>query len=157
MTVTGGGETVSTDVAVTITGSYSLDVTTSNQVLSTTANAGTATPVELVVTNTGTAPVTAVQASASPPTGWEVTFDPETVPTIEPGATATITAQITPTGDAITGDYLVGIDVDSAEASGDVEIRVKVETPAFWWIAGLALIAAVFIGLWWVFRTYGRR
>ena len=34
---------------------------------------------------------------------------------------------------------------------------VKVETPAFWWIAGLALIALVFVGLWWVFRTYGRR
>ena len=157
VTVTGGGETVSTEVAVTITGSYTLEVTTANQVLSTTANAGSPTAVELVVTNTGTAPVTAVEASATPPTGWEVSFDPETVPTIEPGATATITAQVTPTGDAITGDYLVGIEVTSPEASADVEIRVKVETPAFWWIAGLALIAAVFIGLWWVFRTYGRR
>ena len=45
----------------------------------------------------------------------------------------------------------------AAEGSGNVTIRVKVETPAFWWIAGLLLIVAVFAGLYWVFRTYGRR
>ena len=158
LTVSGGGETVTSDLSVTITGSYSLTVSTSNEVLSTTANAGTQTDVELIVTNTGTAPITAVTPSALPPTGWTVTFEPESVPAIDPNATATVTAHITPTGDAITGDYNVGITVRAAEdASADVTIRTKVETPAFWWIAGLALIAVVFIGLWWVFRTYGRR
>jgi uncharacterized membrane protein len=158
VTVSGGGETATSDLAVTITGSYSLTVTTSNEVLSTTANAGSQTDVELVVTNTGTAAITAVTPTALPPTGWTVTFEPENLPTIAPDETATITAHITPTGDAITGDYNVGITVRAAEeASGDVQLRVKVETPAFWWIAGVALIALVFIGLWWVFRTYGRR
>ena len=36
-------------------------------------------------------------------------------------------------------------------------IRVRVETPQFWWIVGVVLIIAVFAGLYWVFRTYGRR
>ena len=44
-----------------------------------------------------------------------------------------------------------------AEASDNVSIRVRVETPQIWWIAGVALIVAVFAGLYWVFRTYGRR
>jgi uncharacterized membrane protein len=158
VTVSGGGETVTSDLLVTITGSFSLTLSTANEVLSTTATAGSQTDVELVVTNTGTAPITAVTPSALPPTGWTVTFEPETVPTIDPQATATIVAHITPTGDAITGDYNVGITTRSEEAaSGDVQLRVKVETPAFWWIAGVALIALVFVGLWWVFRTYGRR
>jgi uncharacterized membrane protein len=156
--VSGGDEAVTADLAVTITGSYSLAVSTANEVLSTTATAGSQSDVELVVTNTGTAPITAVTPSALPPTGWTVTFEPETVPEIAPNATQTIVAHITPTGDAITGDYNVGMTVRAAEdAESDVDIRVKVETPAFWWIAGVGLIALVFIGLWWVFRTYGRR
>lgn len=44
-----------------------------------------------------------------------------------------------------------------AEATNEVTIRVRVETPQIWWIAGIVLIIAVFAGLYWVFRTYGRR
>jgi uncharacterized repeat protein (TIGR01451 family) len=157
-TVTGGGETVTADLLVTITGSYSLGLATANEVLSATANAGSQTNLDLVITNTGTAPITAVTLTAQPPTGWTVTFEPESIPQVDPNGTATVVAHITPTGDAITGDYNVGLTARATEdASDDIQIRVKVETPAFWWIAGLALIAIVFVGLWWVFRTYGRR
>jgi uncharacterized membrane protein len=157
VTATGGGTTASADLKVTVTGSYSLDVSTPNQVLSTSANAGSTTDFQLTITNTGTAALTDVQPSASAPTGWKVTFDQDTIATIAPNETATVTAAITPTGDAITGDYNVTMSAKAAEASGSVTIRVKVETPAFWWIAGILLIAVVFVGLWWVFRTYGRR
>ncbi len=157
VTVTGGDRTATADLKVTVTGSYSISVSTPNSVLSTTANAGTTTDFPLTFTNTGTAPLTVVKPTASAPTGWKVEFDQDSVPTIAPGDSATVTAKITPTGDAITGDYNVTMTATAAEASGNVTIRVKVDTPAFWWIAGLALIAAVFVGLWWVFRTYGRR
>ena len=43
VTVTGGGKTATSELTVTITGTYTLDVSTPNQVLSTTANAGTRT------------------------------------------------------------------------------------------------------------------
>jgi len=155
--VSGGGKTATSQLAVTITGTYTLDVSTPNQVLSTSANAGTRTDMALTLTNSGTAPITAVTPSAAAPTKWTVVFDPPTVDVIAPGEAKTVTAQITPTSDAITGDYNVVITAKGAEASGDVTIRVKVETPAFWWIAGVALIALVFAGLYWVFRTYGRR
>ncbi len=155
--LTGGGRTVTTDMQITITGSYKLTASTPDGVLSTTANAGTEKTMTISVVNSGTSPITAVTPSASAPTGWKVTFDPETIDTIAPGDTATVTAKIVPSGDAITGDYEMTITVKNADASDDVAIRVRVETPTFWWIAGIALIAAVFAGLFWVFRTYGRR
>ncbi len=157
VTATGGGGSASADLDVIITGSYSLDVSTPNQVLSTAANAGSTTDFQLTITNTGTAELTNVQPEASAPTGWTVTFDQETIASIAPDETATVTAAITPTGEAITGDYNVTMTAKNDEATGSVTIRVKVETPAFWWIAGVLLIAVVFVGLWWVFRTYGRR
>ena len=101
--------------------------------------------------------MTAVTPSASAPTGWTVAFAPEAIPSIDPGATEVLTATITPSADAIAGDYELTVTAKSAEATDDVSIRVRVETPQIWWIAGVALIAAVFVGLYWVFRTYGRR
>lgn len=157
VSVSGAGKTVTTDLTVTITGTFSLAASTPDKVLSTTANAGSAKPFQITVTNTGTAPVTAVTPSASAPTGWTVTFAPESIPSIAPGATETLTATITPSADAIAGDYALTITTKGAEATSDVAIRVRVETPQIWWIAGVLLIAAVFAGLYWVFRTYGRR
>jgi uncharacterized membrane protein len=157
VTATGADRTATADLKVTVTGSYSIEVSTPSSVLSTTANAGATTDFALTFTNTGTAPLTQVKPTAGAPTGWTVEFDQESVPTIAPGESATVTAKITPTTDAITGDYNVTMTASADEASGNVTIRVKVDTPAFWWIAGLVLIAAVFVGLWWVFRTYGRR
>jgi uncharacterized membrane protein len=155
--VNGSGKVATVNLAVTITGTYQISVSTPNQVLSTTANAGSATPFQILITNGGTAAVTQVTPSAKAPTGWKVAFEPATVASIDAGQSATVTAQITPTADAITGDYNVTMTATAAEATSDAIIRVKVETPAFWWIAGIVLIVAVFAGLYWVFRTYGRR
>jgi uncharacterized membrane protein len=157
VSVAGGGETASLDLQVVITGTYALAVSTPDQVLSTTANAGSASSLQVTITNTGTAPVTAVTPSATAPTNWEVTFDPASIASIAPGATETVTAQMTPSGDAIAGDYNVTMKAAGAEADDSVIIRVRVETPQLWWIVGVVLIVATFAGLYWVFRTYGRR
>jgi uncharacterized membrane protein len=160
VTATGGGKTAEADLQVTITGSYALGVSTPDQVLSTTANAGTAKDFVISATNTGTAPVTQVKATASAPTGWTVTFDTPSVDSIPSGTSNNVqnfTAHITPSKDAIAGDYVVTMRVAGVEANGSVDIRVRVETPQFWWIAGVVLLLATFAGLGWVFRTYGRR
>lgn len=157
VTVSGAGKTVQAQLIVTITGTYALAVSTPDKVLSTAANAGSAKTFQVTVTNTGTAPVTAVTPSGSAPTDWTVTFAPEAVAAIAPGATETLTATITPSANAIAGDYELTMTAKGAEATDDVTIRVRVETPQIWWIAGIVLIAAVFVGLYWVFRTYGRR
>jgi uncharacterized repeat protein (TIGR01451 family) len=157
VTATGGGKTVEADLQIEITGSFTVDVSTPDQVLSTTANAGSLTNFTIRVTNNGTAPISNVVASASAPTNWTITFDPATVPTVAPGAYADIVAKITPSGDAISGDYNVNMTAKADEASGDTTIRVTVQTPAYWWIAGVVLLVLVFAALYWVFRTYGRR
>jgi len=160
VTASGGGKTAEADMQVTITGSYALTVSTPDQVLSTSANAGTVKDFVIVASNTGTAPVTQVKATATTPTGWTVTFDPATADAIAAGTTnntQNFTAHITPSKDAIAGDYVVTMKIGGVEANGSVDIRVRVETPSFWWIAGVALLLATFIGLGWVFRTYGRR
>lgn len=157
LSVNGGGKDASLDLAATITGTYSLTLSTPDQVLSTTANAGSTKDFALTLANGGSAPVTGVTLSANAPTGWKVEFDPKSIDAVAPGTPATITAKITPSSDAIAGDYEMTLTAKGAEASDDVAIRVRVETPQLWWIVGVALIVAVFGGLYWVFRTYGRR
>lgn len=157
VTVTGGGKTATTDLQVIITGVYTMTVSTPDQVLSTTANAGTEKDFQITIANTGTAPITNVKPTASAPTSWTITFNPPTVASIDPKKQVTVTAQITPTSDAIAGDYAVTMTATGAEANGNTDIRVRVETPQFWWIVGVVLIAGTFAGLYWVFRTYGRR
>ena len=43
------------------------------------------------------------------------------------------------------------------DVTDQVEIRVTIETSPIWGFIGIGLIVAVLGGLWWVFRTYGRR
>ncbi|HEY3336411.1 MAG TPA: NEW3 domain-containing protein [Candidatus Limnocylindrales bacterium] len=157
LTTSGGGKDASIDLAATITGTYTLTLTTPNNVLSTTANAGSESSLALALGNSGSAPVTGVALSASAPTDWKVEFSPATLDAVPPGDPTPVTAKITPSSNAIAGDYEITLTAKGAEATDDVVIRVRVETPQLWWIVGVALIVAVFAGLYWVFRTYGRR
>ena len=157
LTASGGGKDATLDLAATITGTYTLTLGTPDQVLSTTANAGSAKEFALSLANTGSAPVTGVAFSSTTPTGWKVEFTPADAATVDPGTPVPVTATITPSADAIAGDYELTISAKGSEASDDVTIRVRVETPQLWWIVGVVLIVLVFAGLYWVFRTYGRR
>jgi uncharacterized repeat protein (TIGR01451 family) len=155
--VSGGGKNAAIALQATVTGTYTMTVSTPDQVLSTSANAGSTTDLQMTVANTGSAPITNVVMSATPPTNWKVEFDPANIAAIPAGQTTNVTAHITPTSDAIAGDYDMSVNAKGTEANDDVDIRVRVDTPQIWWIVGIVLIVAVFAGLYWVFRTYGRR
>jgi uncharacterized membrane protein len=160
VTATAGEQTVTQDLAIIVTGSYGMTLTTPGDVLSTRGSAGSATTQDFVITNTGTAPITAVTLDGTPPTGWTVTVNPEEgLPAIEPNATGTITATITPSSDAVAGDYVVTFKAVSAEntTGEEAQIRFTVETSPIWALVGIALIALILGGLFYVFRTYGRR
>ena len=156
---TAGDRTVTSDLSVEITGSYSMTVSTPDDRLSMSGAAGSATTQVFQVTNTGTAPLTEVTLTATPPSNWDVTFDPPSLLTIAPGDTGEITATITPSSDAVAGDYLVSFNGAAAEsgATGTAQIRFTVETSPIWAIVGLGIIALILAGLVYVFRTYGRR
>jgi uncharacterized membrane protein len=157
VTATAGTREVAGDLAVVVTGSYGMELATADVVLSARGSAGSAITKQLVITNNGTAPLENVTFTSTQPSEWTVTFDPETVESIAPNAEATVNAIITPSGDAISGDYAVTLRATSTEANDSVDLRVTVETSLLWGIVGVAIIVAVFVGLAWVFRRYGRR
>ena len=81
----------------------------------------------------------------------DVSFD------VAPGEEAQVTARITPTSDALAGDYVVTFRASTQEANASEDIRVTIETSLTWALVGIALIVATLAGLGWVFSRYGRR
>lgn len=156
VSVLADARTITADLAIEITGSFSLSVATPNDLLSASGSAGSPTEQAFVVTNTGTAPLVGVELSATQPTNWDVTFEPATVD-VEPGGTSTVTAVITASGDAVAGDYVITVRASSDEANDSAEVRFTVQTSPIWAFIGIAIIAAIIGGLFLVFRTYGRR
>lgn len=154
--VKAGEQTIPGDFGVTLTGSYSMTLSTPGGLLSAHGGAGSATQQQFILTNTGTATIENVKVTASPPSGWDVKFDQETVnvPVDQP---VTVTATITPSGEAVAGDYVVTFDANSDQADSSAQIRFTVETSPIWALIGIGIIAAILIGLFYVFRTYGRR
>jgi uncharacterized membrane protein len=157
VTVNAGSKQVQAALEVDITGSYSLTMSTPNQVLSTSGSSGSVTEQQLTITNGGTAPVTNVNVSGSGATNWTITFDQPTIASIAPGATSTVTAKISPSSDAIAGDYQLTFSASGDQANATESIRFTVETSLQWALVGILLVIAVGVGLWWVFRRYGRR
>lgn len=154
-----GSESFTTDLSVEITGSYTLGLSTPNDLLSAHGPSGSITDQTFTITNTGTAPITKVTLSASPPTGWKVEFDPTSLDSIAPNTDGTITAHITPSGDAIAGDYQLTFTAKGAEgsASANTTLRFTVEASILGAVVGAVVIVAAIGGLYWVFRRYGRR
>jgi uncharacterized membrane protein len=163
VSVTAGSRTISDKLGIDITGTFKITLSTPNQLISAHGPAGSGTTQQIVVKNDGTGPLTNVQMTAQKPTNWKVTFDQETIPTIAPQQEATVTATITPTGEAVTGDYQVTITANAPGENGtnaatdDLAMTFTVETSPIWLLAGFGLIVLIVVALFYVFRTYGRR
>ena len=154
---TGQGTTLERKLMVEIAGSPALTLQTADERLNASGAAGDTTAVQLVVRNTGSAPLQAVRLSASPPSGWEVSFQPDTLPSIPPGEEARATARVRPAGEAIAGDYSVTLNADGQNVKDSVDLRFAVKTTAWWGVGGVGIIAAAVAGLLWAFRRFGRR
>ncbi len=153
---TSGNRTASADLAVEITGSYKLSLSTVDGRLNMNATAGSPTDLTLTLTNSGTADVEGVALSASAPSGWKVTFEPATV-AVPAGKPVEVVAKVAPSGDAIAGDYVTTFKATAPVATATSDVRVTIETSLLWGAIGLALIAVVLVGLWSVFHRFGRR
>lgn len=154
---TGGEQPVETELTAEITGTYNLTLSTPDERLSLEASPGDTTEVSMVVRNEGSAPVRDVQLQANPPSGWDAAFSPERVQGIPPDETAKVTLAVTPSDDAVAGDYRITTSANASQATDNVELRTSVETPGTWGVVGVALIVAALGALGGVFRTFGRR
>jgi uncharacterized membrane protein len=148
---------VDAEMIVEVVGSYSLDLTTPDQRLSTEVSADGSSEVQLVLTNTGTAPIQNIELSATPPTGWEVVFGEPVIGQLEAGQSVSAVATVTPSDQAIAGDYVITFSASSEVADSEIDIRTTVNPSALWGFIGIALIALTLAGLAWVFRRFGRR
>ena len=153
----GGPEPVEVTLTVEITGSYGMSMTTDDQRLSARVTVGAPTKLNVVVTNSGSAPLQNVGLAATPPRNWTITFAQETIPEILPGEQQTVEATINTANNAVAGDYVVTIRASTPEANDSMEIRSTVETSPIGGLLGIGVLIAVAVGLFLVFQRYGRR
>ena len=157
ITAVSSKETMNLDLNVKITETYGLEVTTPTGLLSMDTSAGKDSAVTLNVINHSNVTLENISLTSSAPAGWTVEFDNSTIESLDPGATKEVVAHITPSEDAMTGDYVTSISASVAETSGSAEFRVTVKTATIWGIVAIGIIAALIAGLGYVFKKYGRR
>ena len=149
---------VNLDLKVTITGSYTMTMVTSDGRLNVDAQAGRETPITLVITNTGSANLIDIELSSTlPSNGWAIRFDQPKIDSLPAGATQEVVAFIQPDARAVTGDYAAAISAKTPQVSQDIALRVAVKTSTMWGVVAVVIIAALAAGLYLVFRKFGRR
>lgn len=147
----------STELEAVITGSYAVKLSTPTGLLSTDVTAGGQRNLTLTVANTGSADLRDIELRADTPLNWEVTFEPKQIAKLEAGKTTEVTATIKADEKAIAGDYVVSMTSRAAEASSEAQFRVAVKTSMLWGWLGVLIILGVMGGVYYLFRTYGRR
>jgi uncharacterized membrane protein len=156
-TATSANETLTTDLTVSITGTYTVTLSTTDGRLSCDAESSKPTTVDLVVTNDGNVDLENLTLTGSASTDWEVSFSEDTIESLAAGESKNITATITPSENSITGDYVTYITVSNTEASSSAEIRVTVKTATSWGIVAIGIIVILVAALGFIFKKYGRR
>ena len=145
------------ELEVVITGSYNIELTTPNGLLSTRITAGGNKRIELLLKNTGSAELTDIKLRASKPKTWDVKFDSDTISRLGAAESTTAYATIEAPDKAIPGDYVVSVTAQTPEASSEVSFRILVKTSILWGWMGILIIIAVLGGVYYLFRKYGRR
>ncbi|WP_309085092.1 NEW3 domain-containing protein [Chelativorans sp.] len=153
----GGNAAAETQLVLDITGQAELALAGPGGRLSGDATAGEQRTFNFTVENRGTAPARAVKFSASPPSGWNVEFNPEEIAEIPAGESAEVAVNMTPSDQAIAGDYVVTVRANGDGASDNESFRVTVRTSTIWGVTGLGVIAAAVMVLGFAVTRYGRR
>lgn len=148
----------SAELVAEVVGEAAIRLTTPDGRLSGEAQTGEESTVQLVVQNTGSAQAHNISLSGTPPRGWDITFEPETIDVVEPGQQVEVTARVQPAEQALAGDYMITFRAQPEGGSNQsVEYRVTVRTSTMWGIVGIGLVA-VAVGVVGVAVTrFGRR
>jgi uncharacterized repeat protein (TIGR01451 family) len=146
-----------TNLLLDITGRPTIALAGPQDRLSGDATAGQERTFTFTLNNSGSAPARNVAFSASPPSGWKVTFNPEKIDVIQPGDTANIGVSMTPSEKAIAGDYMVSVRANGDGASDSANFRVTVRTSTLWGVTGLGVIGVAALIFAFAVTRYGRR
>jgi len=145
------------ELEVVITGSYNLELTTPTGKLNKSITAGSEEKVELLVKNTGSAPLKNVEMKSSAPVEWTVSFEPSKIDVIAPGQHAQVFATIKSSRKSVAGDYVANLEAKAPEKSATASFRLSVRTPLLWGWLGILIILGALGGVYYLFRKYGRR
>ena len=157
LAIVGDKASVQAKLALDISGQPAITVTGQDERLSGEATAGQERSIPLVIRNTGSAPARGVSLSATPPSGWKISFDPKEVPEIAAGEEQKVSALVTPSGKAIAGDYMVSLRASGDGVSESANYRVTVTTSTLWGVTGIAVIIAALLVLVGAVGRFGRR
>ena len=154
---TSAREQLSTALNVKILGTYSMELSTTDDRLSFDAYADKESTVTLKLTNSGNITLENINLTSSAPTGWEVSFDTSVIDTLEAGASKEVVAHVTPGKDSLTGDYAAIMSASCDNQSAQATFRITVKTQTGWGIFAVVIIIAVAGGLYYIMKKYGRR
>ena len=142
---------------VELTGTYNLEAGTATGLLSLNALRGNKANLSIYVQNTGSAPLNNLQFISFKPENWEVEFNPEKIDTLAPEQLKQVEVSITPTDQALVGDYSVHLRAEGGRVSKTIELRVTVNASSAWGWIGIGIIVFVMAGLVFLFIRLGRR
>ena len=144
---------------VVLTGTYKLDAGTSSGLLSLNAMRGEKSNISVYVKNSGSATLENIHFLSFKPENWEVKFSPERIEKLAPDELKQVEVSITPSQQALVGDYSVGVSVEGQgqKVSKSIELRVTVKASTAWGWIGIAIILFVIAGLVFLFVKLGRR
>lgn len=152
-----GDVTAGADLSLEVTGQPEIRIAGPQERLSGEAVAGEEATFAFTITNTGSAPLTDLELTSSPPSGWKVAFAPEKLDAIQPEQSREVNVTITPSERAVSGDYMVTLRANGGGLSESVQFRTTVRTATVWGIAGLGVIASAVLVLGLAIARYGRR
>lgn len=152
-----GDAVAEADLTVTVKGQPELSLNGPLGRLSETAVAGRARAINLTIENEGVADAENVSFRGTAPRNWEVSFEPEEVQRIPAGESVEVVATITPSSEAITGDYNVTLRASSEETSTSERFRITVRTSTIWGIVAVIVIALALGVVVLAINRYGRR
>jgi len=145
------------ELQVVLTGTYKIDMGTPSGLLSLNAVRGKTANISFYVKNNGSAPQNNVRFVSFKPENWKVEFKPEKLDTLPPGELQQVELTVTPSDQALVGDYSVAVSVEGEKANKNMEFRVTVKASTAWGWVGIGIIVIVLAGLVGLFMSFGRR
>jgi uncharacterized membrane protein len=151
------GATGTITLEAIVEGTPALTLGTADQRLDVKGKANTEKRIPLIIANTGTAALESVKLAGTAPSGWEVSFDPDTVDSVQPGETAQVAAVVKPSSDAVAGDYSLTVRASAGSLSSNADLRYSLQGSKTLGIVAIGVIAAAVLVLAGVFVKFGRR
>jgi uncharacterized membrane protein len=145
------------ELTAEVTGTPKLELATADQRLDVSGSANSEKRIPLIIANTGTATLEDIQLAGTAPGGWDVSFDPQQIDSVRPNETAQATAIVTPSSDAVAGDYSLTVRASAGSQSASLDLRYSLKGSRTLGYVSIGVIAAAVAALAGVFIRFGRR